>query len=90
MRGKRPLRRPTRRWEVKLIFKKCCGGVDWIDVARNSERLCVFMNAVMNRRVLENAGNFLTSSRTVSLLRRIPLHGSSRLVSYKTKYSLHI
>ena len=64
--------------------------MDWIDVARNSDRWCVFMNAVMNRRVLENAGNFFTSSRTLSLLRRIPLYGSSRLVSYKTKYSVHI
>jgi hypothetical protein len=33
--GKRPLVRPRRRWEdnVKWIFKKWDGGMDWIDLA---------------------------------------------------------
>ena len=52
--------------------------------------LCVVMNAIMKRRVLQIAGNFLTGSGTISLSRRIPLRGFSRLVSCNIKYSLHI
>jgi len=54
-----------------------CGGMDWIDLAQDAERRRALVNAVMNRWVLSNAGNFLTSCGPVSFSRRILLHGVS-------------
>jgi hypothetical protein len=42
-------------WEVG------CGGLDWIDLVQDSDRLRALVNAVMNLRVPSDAGNFLTS-----------------------------
>ena len=39
--GKRPLRRPRRRWEdnIKLDIQELgCGGVDWIELAQDKDR----------------------------------------------------
>jgi hypothetical protein len=39
--GKRPLGRPRRRWEdnIKMDAEEVgCGGMDWIDLAQNSDR----------------------------------------------------
>ena len=39
--GKRPLRRPRRRWEdnIKLDIQEVgCGGVDWIELAQDKDR----------------------------------------------------
>jgi len=38
--GRRPLGRPKRRWEdnIKWIFKKWDGGMDWIGLAQNKDR----------------------------------------------------
>ena len=44
--GKRPLRRPRRRWEDSI--KMGCGGLDWIDVAEERDRWWAVVNAVMN------------------------------------------
>jgi hypothetical protein len=38
--GKRPLARSKLRWEhnIKMIFKKWDGGMDWIDLAQDRNR----------------------------------------------------
>jgi hypothetical protein len=62
--GKRPLGRPWRRWEdsIKMDFQRVgFGGVDWINLAQDRGRYRTLVNAVMNLRVPQNAGDFLTS-----------------------------
>jgi ribosomal protein S4E len=38
-----------------------CGAMDWIDLSQDRERWRVLVNAVMNLRVTQNVGYFLTS-----------------------------
>ena len=38
-----------------------CEGMGWIDVAQDRDRWRAHVNAIMNLRVAQNAGNFLTS-----------------------------
>ena len=38
-----------------------CGGVDWIELAQNTDRWRALVNAVMNIPVPLNEGNFFTS-----------------------------
>ena len=52
--GRRPLGRPSSRWEenIKVAFQGVgCRGMDWIDVAQDRDRWRVLVNAVMNLRV---------------------------------------
>ena len=55
------------------------GVTDWIDLAQRSDRWRALVSAVMNLRVPQNAGNFLTSCRLVSFSRTL-LHGVSKSI----------
>jgi hypothetical protein len=62
--GKRPLVRPRNRWEdnIKMDLQKVgSGDMEWIELAQDRDRWRALVNAVMNLRVPQNAGNFLTS-----------------------------
>ena len=53
--GKRPLGRPRRRWGriiLRWIFRKWnVGGMDWIELAQDTDRWWALVTAVMNLRV---------------------------------------
>ena len=52
--GNRPLGRPRRRWEdnIKMDLREVgCGGMDWIELAKDRIRWRTLVTAVMNLRV---------------------------------------
>jgi len=52
--GKRPLGRPRRRWEdnIKVDLQEVgCGSMDWIELARDRDRLRTLVTAIVNLRV---------------------------------------
>jgi len=52
--------------------------MDWIDLAHVRDRWLALITATINLRVLQNAGNFLTSLETVRFPRKTLLHGVSK------------
>jgi hypothetical protein len=52
--GKRPLRRPRRRWvdNIKMDLREIgCDGMDWIDLAQDMDQWRALVSTVMNLRV---------------------------------------
>jgi hypothetical protein len=51
--GKRPLGRPRCRWEYNImdLQEVGCGGMDWIDLAQDSDRWRALVNVVMKLQV---------------------------------------
>jgi hypothetical protein len=52
--GKRPLRKPRRRWvdNIKMDVREIVwSGVDWIDLAQDRDQWRELVNTVMNLRV---------------------------------------
>ena len=71
--GKRPLGRSRRRWEdnIKMDLEevgRVCG--DWMELAQDRDRWRALVSTIMNFRVPQNAGNFLISCKTSSLLKK--------------------
>jgi hypothetical protein len=62
--GRRPLGRPRHRWEDNIrmdLQEMGWWGMALIDMAQDRDRWRALVSAVMNLRVLQNAGNFSTS-----------------------------
>jgi hypothetical protein len=61
--GRRTFGRPRHKWEDsnKMDLRDVGLGVDWVDLEQDRDRWSAVVNAVMNFRFPQNAGNFLNS-----------------------------
>jgi hypothetical protein len=74
--GKRPIGRPRRRWvdNIKIDLGDIeWDAMDWIDLAQDRDKWRALVNTLMNIRVPENAGKFLSSCTIGSFSRRTEL-----------------
>jgi hypothetical protein len=63
-------------------------GMDWIDLAQNRDQWRTPVNTVMNLRVTQNVGKFVSSCTTGGFSRRAHLHGVSLLITLEGKRPL--
>jgi hypothetical protein len=81
--GKIQLRRPRRRWEDNIgmdLREIGWSGIDWIDLSQDREQWRALVNTVMNLRVPQNVGKFLSSCATGGFSRWTQLHGVSYII----------
>jgi hypothetical protein len=82
--GKRPLRRPLRRWVDNIrmdLGEVRWGDVDWIGLAQDRDRWRALANSVLNLRVPWNAGKLSSGLTSSGLSSSAQLHRVSELVS---------
>jgi hypothetical protein len=82
--GKRQRERHRRRWEdnIKIDLREVgLRGMEWIDLAQERDRRRAVVNAVMNLRFPQNAGNFWTIRGPVSFSGRQLLRGVGKYSS---------
>jgi hypothetical protein len=75
--GKQPLGRPRRRWvdNIKMDLREIgWDGMNWIDLAQDMDQWRDLVNTVMNIRVPQNTGKFLSSCTIGGFSRRARLH----------------
>jgi len=87
--GKRALGKPMRRWvgNIRMDLQEVgCGYMDWIGLTQDRYRWPTLVSAVMNLRVPWNAGNFLTSFKSVSFSRRTLHHAVSKYEWQRINY----
>jgi hypothetical protein len=72
--GKRPLGKPKRRWVDNIKMDLRIGWCDWIDLVQERNQWRALVNTVMNLRVPQNVGNFLSSCTTGGFSRRAQVH----------------
>jgi hypothetical protein len=78
--GKRVLGRPRHKWEdnIKLDLENIGWDVmGWIALAQDRDQWRAVVNTVMNLRVPQNVGKFLSSCTTGGFPRSVQFHGVS-------------
>jgi hypothetical protein len=74
--------------EVKMDYRETgWGGVGWIDLAQDRNQCRALVNTIMNLRVPQNAGKFLSSCTIGSFSIRAQLHEVSLVISYHHSYN---
>jgi hypothetical protein len=77
---KRPLGRLKHKWQddIKMDLREIgWGGMDWTDLVHGRDQWRALVNTIMNLRVPQNVGKFLSSCTTGGFSRRAQLHGVS-------------